>query len=282
MRRGERIPLHDHADNNAGGLVAQSTVVTQVNIAAASPPATSTPSDSVTSETTFGVSATAGTSLLYSRGDHTHGSPTDPTSEAVIRDIGHWEVLMADSAPAVPVGTFMATANQTVASTTAAYAVAFDAEGDVDGLTHSTVTNNSRVYIDQAGEYLLIASAVYDITSGANKHIDLWLAVDGSPVTNSNTVVEIPTATVEGVLAVAFNYDFTAGQYLELMYHADSTAARFVTTAAGASPTRPASPAVILTVNMVAPVAGAGALSQGPVPVGSEDGTDWLYGWATG
>lgn len=37
-----------------------------------------TPAASVTSETAFGVLAAVGTSLLYARQDHTHGSPADP------------------------------------------------------------------------------------------------------------------------------------------------------------------------------------------------------------
>lgn len=39
-----------------------------------------TPSDTVASETAFGVSATAGVVGAYSRGDHTHGSPTNPVT----------------------------------------------------------------------------------------------------------------------------------------------------------------------------------------------------------
>ena len=45
---------------------------------AAPPGGGGTPSGTVQSETTFSISAGAGTSAEYSRGDHTHGSPTDP------------------------------------------------------------------------------------------------------------------------------------------------------------------------------------------------------------
>jgi hypothetical protein len=34
------------------------------------------PSNTVTSETVFGLSSSAGTAAAYSRGDHTHGTPT--------------------------------------------------------------------------------------------------------------------------------------------------------------------------------------------------------------
>lgn len=42
-----------------------------------------TPASTVTSETSFGVSAAVGTSTNYAREDHTHGSPTDPVTAHV-------------------------------------------------------------------------------------------------------------------------------------------------------------------------------------------------------
>jgi hypothetical protein len=45
-----------------------------------------TPGAAVSSETSFGILAAVGTSLLYARQDHTHGSPTDPLSTSVFTD----------------------------------------------------------------------------------------------------------------------------------------------------------------------------------------------------
>lgn len=39
-----------------------------------------TPSDTVTTETSHGQTQSAGSSSLYSRGDHTHGTPTNPVT----------------------------------------------------------------------------------------------------------------------------------------------------------------------------------------------------------
>jgi len=44
----------------------------------AKPSGAGVPSDTVVSETTFGQSPAAGVATAYSRGDHTHGSPSDP------------------------------------------------------------------------------------------------------------------------------------------------------------------------------------------------------------
>jgi len=148
----------------------------------------------------------------------------------------------------------------------------------VDGLTHSTVTNNSRIYIQQDGEYSIIVSAIADDTAADKTHMDIWLAINGTNVADSNTRVEIATKEVEMVVAAAFGVDLVAGQYIEIMYRGDATTTRLVQTAAGSSPTRPASPAVILTINLEAPA--VGFVSKGLTPLLNEAADDWLYGFA--
>jgi hypothetical protein len=59
------------------------------------------------------------------------------------------------------------------------------------------------------------------------------------------------------------------------MYHGDATTLRFQETAAASTPTRPASPAVILTVDMIAPL--FGVLTNGPTPLLLDDGSDFIY-----
>jgi hypothetical protein len=226
-----------------------------------------TPATTVTDETTWGITPAVGSDTEYARQDHTHGSPAAPTSTG--------ELLVADSPLPVPRGTFSTTAHQTVGSTTTAYAVAFAAEDDKHGLTHDIATNNSRIYVDQPGTYSIIVSAIAHDTAADKQHMALWLAVDGTNVANSNTDVEIATKETEVVVAVAFTYDFTAGQYFELMYRGSATTLRFQETAAGASPTRPASPAVIVAVNMEAPA--YGLLTNGPRPLLNEAQDDYLY-----
>jgi hypothetical protein len=59
-----------------------------------------TPSDSVAYETSFGGSPNAGASTNYSRGDHTHGTPTDPVTahQAVTASVHNFDA--SGNAPA--------------------------------------------------------------------------------------------------------------------------------------------------------------------------------------
>jgi hypothetical protein len=151
----------------------------------------------------------------------------------------------------IPYGMFASTANQLIANTTLAQAITFNTDIYKYRITHSTTVNNSRVTVDDAGAYLIVVSAICDETAADLKHLEIWLAVNGSNIANSNTIVQLPTKDIEMVLAVSFIQTFTAGQYFELYMRGDSTTLRLKTTAAGTTPTRPASPSIIITVNKI-------------------------------
>ena len=54
---------------------------------------------------------------------------------------------------------------------------------------------------------------------------------------------------------------------------------KFLSTAAASTPTRPAAPAVVLTVNLEVPV--AGVVAKGITPLLTDAGDDFIYGWTT-
>lgn len=151
-----------------------------------------------------------------------------------------------------PHGTFYSNATQAIANVANTQKIALELDADVHGLTHSLVTNNSRIYVDLTGSYEVIFSGIADLSSApANKHLEVWIAIDNSPVTDSNTRIEIPTASVEMTVAVGYILDLTAGQYIEMETWGDATTCRWLATAAGALPTRPATPSVIVTMKMI-------------------------------
>jgi hypothetical protein len=149
-----------------------------------------------------------------------------------------------------PHGSFSDSTTQGIASATAAYPVTFDTDEAKSHITHDTGTNPSRITVDKAGTYLITFSAVAK-SNAANKLVEFWLAVDGANVARSNTVSKFVGNANERIITVTFLYTFTAGQYFEIMWRSDDTGTTLVATAAGANPTRPASPSIILTINLV-------------------------------
>lgn len=152
----------------------------------------------------------------------------------------------------VPHGTFYSNVTQAIANTAAVQAIALELDSDVHGFTHSTTVNNSRIYAPYHGSYEIIFSGICDIASGAaNKHVEVWIAVEGNAVTDSNTRVQIPSLSTEMTVAVAFIIDLDVGEYFELITWGDATTVEWAATAAAAGPTRPAVPSVIVTAKMI-------------------------------
>lgn len=150
----------------------------------------------------------------------------------------------------IPHGSFSDSTTQTSGGTTTANAITFNTDEVKAGITHSTVTNPSRITVDTAGTYLITFSIIVN-ASAVNKHINIWLSVGGTNVARSNTVYELPLSG-EALTTVTYIYTFTAGQYFEIMWCSrDDASMTLLATAADVNPTTPASPSVILTVNKI-------------------------------
>lgn len=116
--------------------------------------------------------------------------------------------------------------------------------------TH-TATSSHRLYAESAGDYEFIVSAIGNVTTGNNKHFDMWFRKNRSDVDRSNTKLEFPSANVEQLLAVATIFELAVGDFVEVMWASDSTAAQLLYTATQASPTRPATPSIILIAKKI-------------------------------
>jgi hypothetical protein len=150
----------------------------------------------------------------------------------------------------LPYGSFSSAHTHTVASTSVAYAISYSDDEFESGVVHDATIRDSKIYINTTGTYLITFSAVCK-SSVANKTLDIWLAIDGVNVDRSNTVSKFVGAGNERIITVTYIYKFTAGQYLEVYYNGDDTNITIIATNAQVSPTRPACPSIILTVNMI-------------------------------
>jgi hypothetical protein len=168
-----------------------------------------------------------------------------PGNNAISIDPNGWVLFKR------PHGTFYSLASQTIASTTAAQVIALDSEYDVEGMIHSITTNNSRIYVPTSGSYEIIFSGIAKETTADKTHVEVWFRVDGTDVPDSNTRVELATKEVEQTVVVAIIIDMNGGQYVEAITCGDSLTLSWLWTAAGSSPTRPATPSVIMTVKKI-------------------------------
>jgi hypothetical protein len=132
--------------------------------------------------------------------------------------------------------------------------------GTTDFSNGVTVVSNgsglTRITFAHAGLYNLQWSGQFMNTSSSDQDISVWLRKDGTDIPGSTGHVTVPSkhGSVNGAIISAWNYfvSVTAGQYIELMWHADSTGVTLQYYPAGTTPTTPTTASVIATVQQVA------------------------------
>lgn len=142
--------------------------------------------------------------------------------------------------------------DQAIADTTIAQVITFDTDVHHHMITR---TSASRFTITKRGSYLITFSGV-TLCSTAGKRIEVWMRINGSDLTDSNTVYTFKSANANTVIAVSFINHFDINDYFEFWTWGDDTGAKWDYTAAqaanpGVTPARPACPSIIITCNYI-------------------------------
>ena len=153
---------------------------------------------------------------------------------------------------ALPFGAWSSDSDQVAVSTTAAYAITFDVADIVDSVY---LVSGSRMTVTYPGVYNLQFSIQFANTSVQIHDVDVWAAVNGTNLDNSNSKFSVPNSHggVDGHLIAALNLflPMQASDYVELYWHTDDTNVSIEYLPAASSPTRPATPSVIATMSFV-------------------------------
>ena len=151
-----------------------------------------------------------------------------------------------------PYGAFQDSTDQTAASTTAAYAVTYNTTDFSNGVS---VASNSRLTVKSYGVYNIQFSLQFVNTDTQIQDVDVWFSKNGTNIANSNSRFSIPNSHggVDGHLIAALNFwvELNANDYVEIMWRTTSTTVSIQQIPTASSPTRPATPSVIVTMNFV-------------------------------
>jgi hypothetical protein len=145
-------------------------------------------------------------------------------------------------------GSFYSTADQASAGANAANKMTYNATDISNGVS---IVSNSRITIANAGVYNIQFSAQLDKTDSGDDIVDIWLCKNGNNVANSNTQTTLTGNAGKHVAAWNFFVQAAAGDYYELCWSSPDASVFLNYVAAQSTPTRPAIPSVILTVNKV-------------------------------
>ena len=154
-----------------------------------------------------------------------------------------------------PFGAWSSDSDQVAVSTTAAYAITYDVTDIADSVY---LDGTSKLTVTHPGVYNLQFSIQFANTSVQIHDVDVWAAVNGINLDNSNSKFSVPNSHggTDGHLIAALNLFLTmqTGDYVELYWHTDSTNVLIEHIPAASSPTRPATPSVIATMVFVSSI----------------------------
>lgn len=165
-------------------------------------------------------------------------------------------LLMPSSAAAmadpVPFGSFSDSTDQAAANTTTAYAITYNTTDFSKGIS---VVSNSRITFETAGVYNIQFSIQFANDDNQIQDVDVWFRKNGTDIANSNSKFSIPNSHggTDGHLIASLNFyvDVVANDYIQVMWATTNTLVVIEHLAAQTTPTRPATPSVIVTANKI-------------------------------
>lgn len=148
-----------------------------------------------------------------------------------------------------PYGAFQDSTDQTAALVNTAYAVTYNTTDYSLGVS---VTNSSRIKVDYSGLYNLQFSIQFDNADTQIQDTSVWFRKNGTDIAASCSDFSIPNSHggVNGRLIAALNF-FVALQkndYVEIIWSTTSTQVTIQHINTRSTPTRPAVPSVIATM----------------------------------
>lgn len=150
-----------------------------------------------------------------------------------------------------PNGLFFNTAAQTLTAVNTAHTIAVPTTYLENAVLVDTMSP-SRVYVTVSGIYNFQFSGQLKSTNSATKQVWVWLRRDLTPIGYSTHQYTLAGTNNHMEISWNFNIDMQEGQFLELLWAADSTDVRLE--AATAAGPHPGIPSAVIAVNFVSPL----------------------------
>ena len=148
-----------------------------------------------------------------------------------------------------PYGAFQDTTDQSLATITATGNITLNA---TDYSLGTSLVDGYKVKVDYSGLYNVQFSIQFVNTDNNIHDIDIWFKKNNSDVAGSNSKFSVPNrhGGTDGhlIAALNFNIELAKDDYVSLAWATSSTAVTVEHLAAQTTPTRPATPSAIVTI----------------------------------
>jgi len=147
-------------------------------------------------------------------------------------------------------GQFSSTQTQSGSADTA-YSATFNTTDFAQGVS---LVSQSRITVANTGIYNIQFSSQLHTTANQAVDFSIWFAMTGSNIDNSNTDFTVEKIAGGGYQVAALNFltRIASGSYIELKYSKTTLEGQLQAKGTQSTPTRPATPSVILTVTQIA------------------------------
>jgi len=148
----------------------------------------------------------------------------------------------------IPSGSFYEPSTQTATANTPT-AMLISQTGFLNNIALSGTTG---MQVNDAGYYNVQFSAqIYRTSGGTSQHVDIWLRVNGTDVSDSNTRININNNSVYDVAAWNWFLYLAASDVVEIMWSTTAATIQLQSEVANLVIPHPATPSVIATINRI-------------------------------
>jgi hypothetical protein len=177
-------------------------------------------------------------------------------------------------------GSFWSTQTQTNAGATSVnFMTVNNSDPSNNGVQIGATSSQIKVLND--GVYNIQFSAQLDKTDGGKDEIQIWFAKNGVNIPDSNSIFTLEGNPSRLLAALNFMLPLKANDYIQIAWHSADINMYIHYDVAGASPTRPATPSIIITVQQVTNALAGPTGTTGPTGPSGTNGTNGATG-ATG
>jgi len=148
-------------------------------------------------------------------------------------------------------GSFYDTTNQANTPASTARAINISSTATASGVS---IVSGNRITVDHDGIYNIQFSLQLIKTSNNNGDADIWLRYNGVDVPNSNSIVTLidgSKGSSKTITAWNFVQAMTASSYCQIYWSAADTGLTIYAVGTQSTPTRPATPSMIVTVDKI-------------------------------
>jgi len=146
-------------------------------------------------------------------------------------------------------GGFYSTASQTVTAADTATTIVFNGTEYTSNVSLGTPA--SRVVISNTGLFRIDVDLQFSKANASTSLVDFWFMKNGVDVTNSASTLTLSGNNVRVAVSHTLLEQVTAGDYFEVLFSSPDAAMSITATGTQTSPTRPAAPSVLLTVEQI-------------------------------